>query len=194
MWLFAGLGNPGQEYEGTRHNAGFRALKRMLEKYKVSPVPFHGKGLIWEGISVKETEEKKFLLLQPLSFMNCSGKVIRRAFEQFDDIAPQEIVIMYDDFSIPLGTIRWRRGGAAGGHNGMESIIHEMQSKDIQRIKMGIGPAIGRDTRDFVLGKFSGRENEVFENVLNTSNDWVETVLWESFSTGMNRFNGVSYE
>ena len=154
-FLIAGLGNPGKQYEGTRHNAGFMALEALAEELdvKVNRVKF--KSFCGEAM----IGDKKVLLLMPQTFMNLSGEAVRDAM-QFYKLPPEKCLILFDDISLPVGNIRVRRKGSDGGQNGMKNIIYLTGSDQFPRVKLGIGakPHPDYNLADWVLSKFTKEE------------------------------------
>lgn len=154
-FLIAGLGNPGKQYEGTRHNAGFMALEALAEELdvKVNRVKF--KSFCGEAV----IGDKKVLLLMPQTFMNLSGEAVRDAM-QFYKLPPEKCLILFDDISLPVGNIRVRRKGSDGGQNGMKNIIYLTGSDQFPRVKLGIGakPHPDYNLADWVLSKFTKEE------------------------------------
>lgn len=163
QWLIAGLGNPGDRYNGTRHNIGFRVTWELEERLKLrcTHAKFHamyGKGE-WEGQQV--------LLMRPQTYMNSSGEAVAEA-ARFYHIPPERCIIIFDDISLEPGRIRVRRDGSAGGHNGIKSIIAQLGSQDFPRVKVGVGakPHPDYDLADWVLSAFSAQENKALEPAL----------------------------
>ncbi len=166
MKLIVGLGNPGKEYENTRHNLGFMVIDRLAEELKVYDFKDKFKGLVGEG----SYKGEKVLLLKPQTFMNLSGDSIIQILNFYKIDSETEMVVVYDDMSLPLGKLRIREKGSAGGHNGIKSIISHVGEKFL-RIKFGIGESGGKEkTVGFVLGRFSKEEEkEVKESIENAS-------------------------
>lgn len=185
MYLIAGLGNPGREYEGTRHNIGFDTITRLCDIHKIKLDERKHKGLCGKGMIGGE----KVLLVQPQTFMNLSGECIREAAD-FYKIDRDHIIIIYDDISIPVGKLRVRAKGSAGGHNGMKSIIAHLGSEEFARIRIGVGekPA-GWDLADHVLGRFPAEELPVLRETVGKAADAVEFILMDGVGAAMNRFN-----
>ena len=156
-FIVAGLGNPGLKYEGTRHNVGFAALDYISEKtaVKVDRAKFSAFYGTWQY------KDKKIILLKPQTFMNLSGDAVNAA-AKFYKIPPERVIIIYDDVSLPVGKMRIRTKGSAGGHNGIKSIINHM-GDSFPRVKIGVGekPHPDYDLADWVLGKFSGQDKEI---------------------------------
>ena len=151
-YMIVGLGNPGKQYESTRHNAGFICLDLLAEKYSISVKKLKFKSLLGEG----RIEGKRCLLLKPQTFMNLSGEAVRDAAE-FYKIPPENIIVIYDDISLDPGKLRIRRKGSDGGHNGMKNILYHLKSDGFPRIKVGVGakPNPEYDLADWVLSRFT---------------------------------------
>lgn len=162
MKFIVGLGNPGREYENTKHNVGFLTVDILAEKLgiKVNKIKF--KGLTGEGFIGGE----KVILVKPQTYMNLSGNCVREllAFYKAD---PADMTVIYDDIDIPLGTLRIRKKGSAGTHNGMRSVIYDIQSDDFPRIRIGIGGEHKGDLVNYVISGFSGEaKNEIEKTIL----------------------------
>ena len=150
MYLIAGLGNPGKQYENTRHNAGFMALDALADQLGTSIEEKKHKALCGKGLIGGE----KVILLKPQTFMNLSGESIRAAAD-FYKVDPDHIIVIYDDISLEPGQLRIRKKGSAGGHNGIKSIIAHLGTQEFPRIKVGVGAKPDRmDLADYVLGHF----------------------------------------
>ena len=184
MFLIVGLGNPGKEYDGTRHNIGFAAIDYIADKYNIELNRIKFKGVFGEGL----INGKKVILLKPTTYMNLSGESIREVVN-FYKISNEEIIVIYDDISLEVGRIRIREKGSAGGHNGIKSIIAHFGSDIFSRIKIGVGQPKS-DLVNHVLGKFSKEEREVLEETLNAVTDSVEVVIKADTKEAMNKFNG----
>ena len=186
-WLIVGLGNPGREYERTRHNAGFRAVDMLADKLgcKVDRLKFQGLycQTVYNG--------KKLFLLKPQTYMNLSGRSVLQLSSYFN-IAPQNIIVMFDDISLPPGRLRIRSDGSAGGHNGIKSIISEVGTQDFPRVKIGVGakPHPEQDLADWVLSTFSPKEEKDLVSALERSADAALTILEKGVPEAANRFNG----
>jgi len=152
MWLIAGLGNPGKKYEYTRHNIGFLTVDHLIDQAEAHPLSsssFHGQ-LFKSG---------DLLFLKPTTFMNCSGQSLQ-AVKQFYKIELDNIIVIHDDLDLPFGSLRFKRGGGSGGHNGLKS-IDEMVGRDYMRVRMGIGkPKYKSQVADYVLSPFSEEEQQ----------------------------------
>ncbi len=179
--LVIGLGNPGQKYEDTRHNVGFVVLDKLVAQSNATFV----KHLKWRALICKH---KLALLLKPQTFMNDSG-VSARASLKFYKWAPEEILVVYDDVSIPVGTLKFRMGGSAGGHNGMKSLISHLGSDQFPRLKIGIGGPKPGEMVGHVLGKFRPDEREDVENALDTAVQAVQLALTQGVEVAANVHN-----
>lgn len=184
MYLVVGLGNPGREYEGTRHNAGFDVIDYMSEKmgFKVSKIKF--KGLTGETFIGGE----KVIFLKPSTFMNSSGESVREAV-QFYGIPVENIIVIYDDMAIQVGRIRIRASGSDGGHNGMKSIIYQLNSDQFPRVRIGIGEKRG-DVVSYVLGKFSKEERVLVDRAIERAAKAVVEIIENNIQSAMNLYNG----
>ena len=158
--IIVGLGNPGEQYLKTRHNIGFRVLDALAEKVKWKN--FSGAAEITD-INI---EGVKVILAKPLEYMNNSGTVVNTLLSYYD-ILPSQMTVVVDDFSIPLGKIRLRASGSSGGHNGLASIIENLDTPDFSRLRLGIGPVPEKmDPKDFVLGKFASEDKVQLEKII----------------------------
>lgn len=193
--LIVGLGNPEPKYDQTRHNIGFDAVDALSRSWQISLTEnrrFQGK--FAEGRGPKAD---KIRLLKPLTYMNRSGQAIRAVTDWYK-IQPQSVLVIYDDMDLPVGRVRLRLSGSAGGHNGMKSAIAHLGTQDFPRLRIGIGkPADAKgdpNTVSHVLGKFSPAEKEVISEVLYLVRDAVELSLKQGFEKAMSLYNGRSIE
>lgn len=186
-YIVVGLGNPESKYERTRHNAGFMALDRLCQFYKVRTDKLKFKSLC----TVTQVEGKQVLFLRPSTYMNNSGEAVRDAM-QFYKIPIENVLVMYDDISLDVGKIRIRRKGSDGGHNGIKSIIYLTGKDTFPRVKIGVGkkPHPDYDLAAWVLSKFTDQEvktlDETFDHVLES----VQMILSGKIDQAMNKFNG----
>lgn len=185
--LIVGLGNPEPKYDQTRHNIGFDAVDSLAKAWSLS---FQNnkrfQGLIAEGIS---PYGNKIRLLKPLTYMNRSGQAVRAVIDWYK-IAPGSVLVIYDDMDLPVGRLRIRRSGSAGGHNGMKSIIAHLGKQDFPRLRIGIGRSDGKkQTIGHVLGKFAPEEKKVIQEMLDISVNAVEKSLKEGIDKAMNIYN-----
>ena len=186
-WLIVGLGNPGKEYEKTRHNCGFRAIDLLAQNLgcKIDKAKFQG---IY-GQAVRDG--KKIFLLKPLTYMNLSGRSVLQLSAYFQ-IPPQRIIVMFDDISLEPGRLRIRPDGSAGGHNGIKSIIQELGSQDFPRVKIGVGAKAhpDQDLADWVLSGFSASEEKALSSALERSGEAALCILERGVPEAANRYNG----
>lgn len=182
-----GLGNPGPEYEGTRHNAGFRLADRLVARWQLPPFRRSDRVRETQG-SWQSTPVK---ILKPQTYMNRSGAAIAplRALPDFDP--SRHLLILVDDVALPTGRFRLRGAGSAGGHNGLKSVEGVLQRQDYARLRIGVGPAPAEldDLADFVLDEFSSEESKVVHELLDPMSEAVESWLQEGIEVAMNRFN-----
>ena len=187
-YVIAGLGNPGKEYEDTRHNMGYKAIDVLSsnENIEVKRSKFHslfGRGTI---------AGSKAILVKPVTYMNRSGIAVREAAMYFD-VAPQNLIVIYDDIDLPAGSIRIRKSGGAGTHNGMKSVVQELGTKDFVRIRIGIGSAeAGEDLVDRVIGKVPKSEKELLQKAAAEAADAVRDIIAIGVDNAMNRHNHVN--
>ena len=186
--LIAGLGNPGEEYAGTRHNAGFDVITRLLRKL---PGTFSESHRCESRLFSGRFRGRNLELQMPLTYMNLSGKAVRGIAAKLG-IAPEAILIISDDLDLPVGRIRLRSGGSAGGHHGLESVIAELGSSNFLRLRIGIGRANPGKTVDHVLSKIEGEEREIYEAALDLAADAAMAVLTAGAARAMNQFNAKS--
>jgi len=179
------LGNPGREYEETRHNVGFMLIDRLASdrniKLKRSGVALIGKGTVG-GVQA--------VLMKPLTYMNLSGDAVAR-FSDFFAIPVESIVVAHDDCDLPLGRIRLKKNGGSGGHKGIISITERLGSPDFQRVRLGIGRPEHGDVADYVLRPFRRDEGELLDEMLARGIESVEVLVTSGIDAAMNRFNAV---
>ena len=186
-WLIVGLGNPGREYENTRHNVGFRALDILADKLgcKVDKLKF-------QGLYCQTTYQgTKLLLLKPQTFMNLSGRSVLQ-LSAFFKVPPQRIIVLFDDISLEPGRLRIRADGSAGGHNGIKSIIAELGSQTFPRVKIGVGakPHPDFDLADWVLSAFTVQEEKALAVSLKNAADAALSIIDRGVPESSNRYNG----
>lgn len=186
MFLIVGLGNPGREYENTRHNIGFATIDIIAEKYNIDVNRTKFKGEYGEGF----INGNKVILLKPYTFMNLSGESVREAID-FYKLTEEEVLIIYDDISLEVGRLRIREKGSAGGHNGIKSIINHIGTDVFTRIKIGVGAPKG-DLVNHVLGKFSKEEVNILKQTLDVVAKATEDIIANGAKDAMNKFNGFS--
>ena len=186
-WLIVGLGNPGQKYENTRHNAGFRCLDLLAQQLngKVDKLKFQG---LYCQTSYKG---RKVFLLKPQTYMNLSGRSVLQLSAYFN-IPPQRIIVLFDDISLEPGRLRVRANGSAGGHNGIKSIIQELGSQEFPRVKIGVGakPHPDFELADWVLSTFSANEEKELAVSLENGAKAALCILEHGVPEAANRYNG----
>ncbi|MBD2577055.1 aminoacyl-tRNA hydrolase [Oscillatoria sp. FACHB-1406] len=188
--LIVGLGNPEPRYDKTRHNIGFEAVDALAKRWQLSwQENRRFKGKIAEGRAPKGD---KIYLLKPLTYMNRSGESIRAVLDWYK-LQPESLLVIYDDMDLPIGRIRMRLSGSAGGHNGMKSIIAHVGGQDFPRLRIGIGKSSAdKETISHVLGRFSPQEQPVITEVLYLASDAVEMSLREGVEKAMSLYNAKS--
>ncbi|MBM6616103.1 aminoacyl-tRNA hydrolase [Bacillus suaedaesalsae] len=185
MKLIIGLGNPGREYAQTRHNVGFIAIDELAHRHHIPLDKEKFKGVFGTGMINGE----KIILLKPLTYMNLSGESVRPLMDYYD-IDPEDIVVIYDDLDLPVGKVRLRAKGSAGGHNGMKSIIQHLGMQEFKRIRIGIDrPKNGMKVPDYVLGRFTQEEVPFVVESIKITADACEKWTADSFIDVMNQFN-----
>ena len=186
-WLIVGLGNPGKEYERSRHNAGFRAVDILAENLhcKIDKLKFQG---LYTQVSYGG---RKLFLLKPQTYMNLSGRSVLQLSAYFH-IPPQRIIVLFDDISLEPGRLRVRADGSAGGHNGIKSIISELGSQDFPRVKIGVGgkPNAEYDLADWVLSSFSANEEKALSVSLKNAGEAALAIIGKGVPEAANRYNG----
>ena len=184
--MLVGLGNPGAEYDKTRHNTGFMAIDKIAESLQVNIMRSKFQGLT----AMAEYEGRKLLLLKPQTFMNRSGLSVAEAARYYQ-IPTERILVIFDDISLPIGRIRVRTEGSAGGHNGLKSIIAQLGSQAFPRVKIGVGekPHPDYDLADWVLSRFGREDLGKLEEVLRTVPGAVRLLLEGDYAGAQNRFN-----
>ena len=185
-WIVAFLGNPGLKYNGTRHNAGFMAADAMEKKLGVSINKMRFKALT----QTADIGGKKVLLMKPQTYMNLSGDAIAQA-ANFYKVPPERVIVVSDETALPIGRLRIRRGGSAGGHNGLKSVIARLGTDQFLRIRLGVGdkPHPDYDMADWVLSAFKGQDAADMELVAKKAADAVECYITEGADRAMNKFN-----
>lgn len=185
MFVIVGLGNPGRKYQNTRHNLGFITLDRLAEKHniKVSKISF--KALVGDG----SINNQKVLLVKPQTYMNLSGESVREVLSYYK-VDTENLIVIYDDIDVEAGKLRIRKKGSAGSHNGMKSIIYQIQSEEFPRVRIGIGGQRRMSLRDFVTGGFSKEEKPLLEDAVERGVEAIENILVNGIDQAMNKYNG----
>jgi len=190
--LIVGLGNPGPRYDRTRHNVGFEIIEQLAQRWQIplaDQKKFHG--VVGEGLGAGS---RKVRLLKPQTFMNNSGQSIRAVVDWYK-LPPESVLVIYDEMDLPVGKLRMRLSGSAGGHNGMKSVIAHLGTQNFPRLRIGIGSAketSDQDTVSHVLGKFSPQERTIIEEIIPLSADAVELALRQGVEKAMSLYNNRS--
>lgn len=184
MFLIVGLGNPGKEYEDTRHNIGFKVVDNIAKEYNIEINRQKFKGVYGEGFINGE----KVILLKPTTYMNLSGESVREVMN-FYNMENDEILIIYDDISLDVGKLRIREKGSAGGHNGIKSIIAHVGNDVFPRIKVGVGQP-NSDLIKHVLGRFTKEEITTLDESIEAATKATAEIIKSDAKTAMNQFNG----
>ena len=187
MYLVAGLGNPGKQYDMTRHNIGFHTIDYIADKLGVKIKKLKYKAIYGEC----DINGEKVLLVKPQTYMNLSGESISECVKFFK-IPTENVIIISDDIALETGRIRIRKKGSAGGHNGLKNIIYMLNSENFNRIRIGVGAPThpDYDLKDFVLGRFTKEEIPVLEESIIKSYNAVEEIIKRGADSAMNKFNG----
>lgn len=183
MWLIAGLGNPGDEYADTRHNAGFMIIDVLAARHSIplrqkADSYIFGRGFI---------EEQKVILIKPFTFMNRSGDAVMAAIRKNEDI--EDILVIHDDLDLEPGILKIKKSGASGGHNGIQSIIDRLGSRDFPRIKVGIGRPERMPAERYVLRSFAKKERPLIEETIETAADVVADIIKNGISYVQNKYH-----
>lgn len=185
MFIIAGLGNPGKEYENTRHNAGFMVMDALSDKLGADISEKKHKALCGKAVIGGE----KVILMKPQTYMNSSGEALRAAADYFK-VDPENVLVIYDDISLAPGQLRVRAKGSAGGHNGIKSIIAHLGTQEFPRVRVGVGEKPPRmDLADYVLGHFSQEEKKIMESAVKEAAEAVIEAVTEGIEHAMNDHN-----
>ena len=187
MYIIVGIGNPGRQYENTKHNIGFISLDYLSAAWNIPIQKIKHKALIGEG----QHKGERILLVKPQTFVNLSGESVGE-IARFYKVPPENIIVIYDDVNFDAGRIRIRPKGSDGGHNGMKSLIYHLHSDNFPRIRLGVGqkPA-NYDLADWVLSKFTDEEIKTLSKAVDCVPDMVEEIMLKGVQSAMNRFNGM---
>lgn len=186
MFIIVGLGNPGKEYENTRHNIGFMTLDRLAEAGGIEILEKKHKALIGKGM----IDGQKVILAKPQTFMNLSGESVRELTDYYKVDETAELIIISDDISLPPGQLRVRKKGSAGGHNGLKNIILHLGHDQFIRLRMGVGEKPeGYDLKDYVLGHFTGDERKAMQEAAERGADCIRMIMKDGPDAAMNAFN-----
>ncbi|MFW6229539.1 MAG: aminoacyl-tRNA hydrolase [Halanaerobium sp.] len=184
MKVIAGLGNPGEKYAQTRHNIGFMVISELAERYRVKS-SYKFDGLVGDFF----LDGEKIILFQPMKYMNKSGQPIYKLLDYFQ-IEAADLLVIHDDLDLDLAKMRFKQNGGSGGHNGIKSIINNLDTDQFKRLKIGIGrPPENIPVPDFVLTTFQGEEKEISKRVVKEAASAVELMLKEDIKKAMNKYN-----
>lgn len=186
MYLIVGLGNPGRQYEATRHNMGFDTIDYLIEKHKIPQAGVKFNAMYGKGIIGGE----KVILMKPLSFMNLSGGPVQEMANYFKIDPETEIIVIYDDIDLEPGQLRIRKQGSAGGHNGIKDIIRRLGTEKFLRIKVGVGAKPkGWDLADHVLSRFADSDRRLVDEAIERAGEAVEKIVSQGPDAAMNEYN-----
>ena len=186
-WLLVCLGNPGDQYENTRHNIGFMVADELAERKNIPVQKLKHKALT----NTTDLGGKKVLLMKPITYMNLSGEAVGDA-ARFYKVPAERVLVISDDTALAVGRLRIRKGGSAGGHNGLKSLIQHLGSDQFPRVRVGVGekPHPDYDMADWVLGHFVGEDKKNIDKSVKRAADAIECIIKEGIEKGMNKFNG----
>ena len=183
MKLIVGLGNPGKEYENTRHNIGFMSVDKIIHENNLTEKEkFNGKYYEYN------INNEKIIILKPQNYINLSGQVINK-FVNYFKIDTNDILIIHDDLDLPVGKIKLRMSGGSGGHNGLKDIENCLKTKNYKRVKVGISNNKNIDTKDYVLGRFNSEDKKIIDNSINTISNIINDFPYLTFENLMNKYN-----
>lgn len=186
MFIIVGLGNPGRDYQNTRHNIGFDVIDALSEIAGISVIEKKHKALIGKGV----LDGQKVILVKPQTYMNLSGESVRDIIDYYKIDEEQELIVVSDDISLDVGMLRVRKKGSAGGHNGLKNIIQHLGHDTFMRIKMGVGEKPkGYDLADYVLGHFTKDERKVMDEAAKTATEAIRMMMAGEVDKAMNAFN-----
>lgn len=186
MFIIAGLGNPGKEYDGTRHNAGFMVIDELSKRYGIDVLEKKHKALVGKGV----IDGKKVVLAKPQTYMNLSGESIRELTDYYKVDPKDELLVLCDDIELDVGAVRIRKKGSAGGHNGLKNIILHTGTEDFKRVRMGVGGKPPKmDLADWVLGHFPKAEGDSLAQGIKTAADAAVMIVNDEIDKAMNQFN-----
>jgi len=186
MYLFVGLGNPERKYETTKHNCGFNAIEELIDHYDVP-----SSGISMKGLYGKMTlNGEKIMLMKPLTYMNLSGEAVSAYVNYYKLDPAKDLVVIYDDVDLPIGTIRIKKQGSAGSHNGMKSIIQHLGTQEFTRVRIGIGPKpAGLDLACYVLSPFSKSDRKIIDDAIKEIVPITELITEGKTDRAMEQYN-----
>ncbi len=186
MKLIAGLGNPGRQYADSRHNVGFLVVDELVRRWRSDPPRFEAR--VQGELGRVERGGQTVLLLKPMTYMNLSGQSVSAAWRYYK-LAQPDVLVIYDDLDLPVGQLRVRAGGSAGGHKGLADVLRHFGSEQVARVRIGIGKVDRTATVEHVLGRFAPGERDTIQAALGQAADAAECWLDEGIDAAMNRFN-----
>jgi PTH1 family peptidyl-tRNA hydrolase len=184
MHLIVGLGNPGAQYAGTRHNVGFEVIERLAERHGIAVRRRTLRSVLGDGA----IEGRRVLLARPMTYMNLSGEAVGAICRMYR-IPPEQTIVIVDDVALPLGRLRLRLKGSCGGHNGLESVERHLNTQEYPRVRIGVGSARPGELIDHVLSRFRPDERPIIAEAIDRAADAVETALRDGFEQAMNVYN-----
>ena len=184
MYVIAGLGNPGRQYEKTRHNMGFLVADEFAAAHGIDVRRIKHKALVGEG----RVGGEKVLVVKPQTYMNLSGESLREVMAYYD-VPMENLIVIYDDMDLETGALRIRKKGSSGSHNGMKSVIYQLQDDAFPRIRIGIGSPPAEDWKDYVTGQVTGKEAPVLAKAVKEAAAALECIITDGIDIAMNRFN-----
>ena len=184
MYVIAGLGNPGRQYEKTRHNMGFMVADVFAAAHDIDVRRIKHKALVGEG----RVGGEKVLVVKPQTYMNLSGESLREVMNYYD-VPMENLIVVYDDMDLETGTLRIRKKGSSGSHNGMKSVIYQLQSDEFPRVRIGIGAPDAYDWKDYVTGQVTEKEAEILADTIKAAAEALECIIIDGIDIAMNRFN-----
>ena len=187
VYLIAGLGNPGREYAGTRHNMGFEVIDRLIDEYRLDGPTRFGKALTGKG----RIGGARVIVMKPMTYMNLSGEAVRAVADYYKIDTKDHLIVISDDIDLPEGALRLRARGSAGGHNGLKDIIRHLGSEEFIRIRVGVGakPHPDADLAGYVLGRPTGGDRKILDEALDRAAGAVRTIIEEGMDRAMNLYN-----
>ena len=187
--IVVGLGNPGRKYAQTRHNVGFRVLRTLVDQWSLGEGREGFEGLTWNARRNSGGEVRSVMMLAPMTYMNCSGRSVQGMLKYYK-IRTDETLVVLDDLNLPLGQLRLRPDGSAGGHNGLEDVLQTCGTNEVPRLRIGIGaPPGGFDAKDYVLSKFRPVEQEEIDVAIRIAADAVEKWIFGDINQVMGIYN-----
>jgi PTH1 family peptidyl-tRNA hydrolase len=186
-YLIVGLGNPGQQYAGTRHNVGFDVIDRLIDEYGIDGPTKFGKSLTGKG----RIGDHRVILMKPLTYMNLSGEAVREGIDYYKIDHRTHLIVISDDIDLAEGRLRLRQKGSAGGHNGLKNIIQHLGDGEFNRIRVGVGakPSPDANLADYVLGHPTGEDRKILEDAKDRAAKAVRAILDDGIAAAMNRYN-----